>query len=56
MIINYKLYLLFEYVTALLEYLDLVHLTSNADPGPCCIPFCINPLIIPWKDVYKVGL
>ena len=41
-------------MTALLEYLDLV--TSNADPGPCCINFSINPLIIPWKDVYKVGV
>ena len=27
---------------------------SNADPGPCCINFSINPLRIPWKDVYKV--
>ena len=42
-------------MTVLLEYLDLVH-TSNADPGPCYINFSINPLILPWKDVYKVGL
>ena len=44
-------------MTVLLEYLDLVHLGSNADPSPCCITFSINPIIImPWKDVYKVGL
>ena len=43
-------------MTALLEYLDLVHLQINADPGPCCITFNRNPVIMSWKDVYKVGL
>ena len=38
-------------MTALLEYLNL-----NADLGPCCITFSINPVIMSWKDVYKVGL
>ena len=41
-------------MTVLLEYLDLV--TSNADPGPCCITFSINSLTMTWKDVYKVDL
>ena len=41
-------------MTALLEYLDLD--TSNADLGPCCIMFSINPVIMSWKDVYKVVL
>ena len=41
-------------MTVLLEYFDIY--TSNADPGPCCITFSINPLIMLWKDVYKVGL
>ena len=39
-------------MTVLLEYLDLVHLRVLA----AYIAFSTNPLLIPWRDVYKVGL